>query len=217
MNNRILSREGAKMYFDICRYLGNKAINRYEYKKISKDVFQMAVEAEARGESINNVFPDGGKGFCDDVLTNCLRKKWYEILLETLFCVAGMLAVFTALTVFFAVILPDEGESVNGMYITVWAHGLIGPLVGGSFGGIFSLLVNRNVFFDRRRKILFCVISFVALTVFVVVSAIILSVVLGETLFTFNWVAVAVTATVLAIICWTLVIVVAKRNFRLKN
>lgn len=34
MNNRILSREGAKMYFDICRYLGNKAINRYEYKKI---------------------------------------------------------------------------------------------------------------------------------------------------------------------------------------
>ena len=60
---------------------GDKAINRYELKKVKSDVFEMIYEAETRGETVFNVFPDGGKAFCDDVVKNCLHKKWYEVLL----------------------------------------------------------------------------------------------------------------------------------------
>ncbi len=76
--------------------------------------------------------------------------------------------------------------------------------------------MNRNVFSDKRRKTLMCVIAFVALAVFVTVAVIVLNVVLGERTIIFNWVAVAVPATALAIIFWSLILIIAKRNFKLK-
>ena len=151
-NNRKLSRDGARMYSNIRRYLGDKAINRYELKKVKSDVFEMIYEAETRGETVFNVFPDGGKAFCDDVVKNCLHKKWYEVLLEALFCASALLAIFTIITVLGDVIYPDEGESVSGMYLTVKEYTLIGPLTGGAIGAVFGIFFNRNVFLDKDRK-----------------------------------------------------------------
>lgn len=215
-NNRKLSRDGARMYSNIRRYLGDKAINRYELKKVKSDVFEMIYEAETRGETVFNVFPDGGKAFCDDVVKNCLHKKWYEVLLEALFCASALLAIFTIITVLGDVIYPDEGESVSGMYLTVKEYTLIGPLTGGAIGAVFGIFFNRNVFSDKRRKTLMCVIAFVALAAFVIVAVIVLNVVLGERTIVFNWVAVAVPATALAIIFWSFILIIAKRNFKLK-
>lgn len=216
-NNRKLSRDGARMYSNIRRYLGDKAINRCELKKVKGDVFEMIYEAETRGETVFNVFPDGGKAFCDDVVKNCLHKKWYEVLLEALFCASALLAIFTIITVLGDVIYPVEGESVSGMYLTVKEYTLIGPLTGGAIGAVFGVFLNRNVFLDKRRKTLMCVIAFVALAAFVIVAVIVLNVVLGERTIVFNWVAVAVPATALAIIFWSFILIIAKRNFKLKN
>ncbi len=215
--NRKLTREGARMYSNIHRYLGEKAINRYEYKKVSDDVYQMIYDAEARGESAYDVFPDGGKAFCDEVLKNCLRKKWYEVLFEILFCASTLLAIFMAVVVCGVACSPEEGEGVNGVLLALRADNLIGPILGGEMGGIIGVILNRNVFSNKRRKFLFCIIVIVAFTVLTIVSAVVLNVIIDERILTFNWVALVVPAAVLAIIFWVLIITVAKRNFKLKN
>jgi len=215
--NGKLTREGARTYSNIRRYLGGKAINRYEYKKVSEDVYQMICDAEARGETAYDVFPDGGKEFCDEVLRNCLRKKWYEVSFEILFCASTLLALFMAIAVCGVASWPEEGEGVNGVVIALCADNLIGPILGGEMGGTVGVIVNRNVFLNKRRQFLFCIIAIVAFAVLTIVSAIVLNVIFDERIFTFNWVAIVVPSAVLAVIFWILIVTVAKRNFKLKN
>lgn len=47
----------------------------------------MIAEAEARGDSAERIFPNGGQNFCDELLKNAVKKRWYEYVLSILNCI----------------------------------------------------------------------------------------------------------------------------------
>lgn len=69
-------------------YLAANGINRFELKRIRADIVSMIADAEARGDSAESIFPNGGQDFCDEVLKNAVKKRWYEYVLSILNCIA---------------------------------------------------------------------------------------------------------------------------------
>lgn len=63
-------------------YLVANGINRFELKRIRADIVSMISEAETRGDSAESIFPNGGQDFCDEVLKNAVKKRWYEYVLS---------------------------------------------------------------------------------------------------------------------------------------
>lgn len=183
-----MSADGAKTVRKMSAYLGTKGINSRELKKIKADIEAMAIEAEARGESVESLFPNGVKAFCDEVSANAVKKKWYEYVLEVLFNMTALFAVLVPLSVLGIVIWPDEGEAVRGVTAVLDIEGLIVPIVGAELGGILTLVTNRYVF--AKKKLAVVLTAVVAIPVAVVVLVFAFVGLFGEetALVTVNWV-----------------------------
>ena len=97
-------------------YLAANGINRFELKRIRADIVSMIADAEARGDSAESIFPNGGQDFCDEVLKNAVKKRWYEYVLSILTYMAISFAVVFPIVILGTYLFPNEGEAVVYFY-----------------------------------------------------------------------------------------------------
>ena len=108
-------------------YLAANGINRFELKRIRADIVSMIADAEARGDSAESIFPNGGQDFCDEVLKNAVKKRWYEYVLSILTYMAISFAVVFPIVILGTYLFPNEGEAVRGVIIDIDAVDLLIP------------------------------------------------------------------------------------------
>lgn len=94
------------------RFNHTYGINRFELKRIRADIVSMIAEAEARGDSAERIFPNGGQNFCDELLKNAVKKRWYEYVLSILNCIAISFAeVFPIVVLGTYIFIPGRRRS----------------------------------------------------------------------------------------------------------
>ncbi len=193
-------------------YLLAKGINRFELKRIRADIVSMIAEAEARGDSADSIFPNGGQDFCDEVLKNAVKKRWYEYVLSILSYMAISFAVAFPIVVFGTYLFPNEGEAVRGVIIDVDAVDLIIPFLAATIGSGTALFTNRYVFTKKRIAILLIFIALIPLVAVIIVLALYGAFGENSAIISINWVALWITVTAVAVLESVLSFVLAKRN-----
>lgn len=84
-NNKLekeISRESNLMYTNIIVYLRGSDINEYSQEKIRRDIINMIVEGEKRGDSMDDTIGADYKGFCDEIISVFPKKSMKEKLLD---------------------------------------------------------------------------------------------------------------------------------------
>lgn len=182
-----LSYEGCAAYLKITSYLNEKRLNRSEYKRVCEDIYLMISEAESRGEKVDDLFPEGFQKFCDDVAANCTREKWYLTLLGALACALLILAAVTLVNVIAVCLAADEGETVNGVTITVTVGDFVASLVASAIGVAVNVLSARFAFKHKYVNVL----GIVCIVIGAIAANLILDAIINAAYITFNWVALA--------------------------
>ena len=211
-----ISSAGSSLVKKMEYYLGANGVNYCEMKKIRADILSMIAEAEARGENAESIFPDGGKNFCDEVLKNAVKKKWYEYVLSVLFYMAVCFAVVFPVMVIYTRLSPYDGEAVRGVTLDIKATDLLIPFLAAAIGGGASLFTNRYIFTKKRIALPLVFIALVP-----VVAIIIIFVVYGafgeaNAVVSLNWVALWLTVTAVAVLEGVLLYLLSKRNAKNK-
>ena len=85
-NNRLserLSPENQQMETNIVVYLRASAISEYQQERARRDILQMMLDGQARGDSMVDVLGDG-KAFCDALLEELPPRSLREKVVESL-------------------------------------------------------------------------------------------------------------------------------------
>ena len=85
-NNRLserLSPENQQMETNIVVYLRASAISEYQQERVRRDILQMMLDGQARGDSMVDVLGDG-KAFCDALLEELPPRSLREKVVESL-------------------------------------------------------------------------------------------------------------------------------------
>ncbi|MDE5942670.1 MAG: hypothetical protein K2H30_00490 [Clostridia bacterium] len=212
-----ISKSGVSLVKKMQRYLGANGVNYFEWKNIRADVVSMIAEAEARGESAETIFPDGGKSFCDDVLKNAVKKQWYEYALSILSCLAICFAVIFPVMVICTRISPYDGESVRGVIMDIRATGLFVPFLTASIAGGAALFFNRAAFTKKRFVVLLIFIVLIPIIALIIVLAVYGAFGGSTQIVSLNWVGLWLSVAAVAVIECVLLYLLSKRNAKHKN
>ena len=210
-----LNKENARLYLNMRNYLYSHGINERAYKTVSEDLLLMLSEAESNGKTAAELFPDGYRVFCDEILKNTVRKNFFEIFLDGLFFVSIMLAIVVLLTTGATALWPDKGESVVGSVLKVEAESAISGACCAFLGGLVSFFMQRNGFSTRKK--LTSVLFFVAYVVFAVILMSVASWVglrfSSDGMFEFSWAWTCVIFSSIALLLFVARGMIAKRKF----
>ena len=207
-----ISRKSVALVKQMESYLVANGINRLELKRIRADIVSMIAEAEARGDSAESIFPNGGQDFCDEVLKTAVKKRWYEYVLSILTYMAISFAVVFPIVVLGTYLFPDEGEAVRGVIINIDAVDLLIPFLAAPIGSGVVIFTNRYIFTKKRFAALLIFIALVPLIAGIIV--LVLYGAFGEepAIMSINWVALWITVTAVAVLEGVLSFVLARRN-----
>ena len=211
-----ISKTGSSLVKKMEYYLGANGVNYCEIKKIRADIVSMIAEAEARGETAQSLFPDGGKAFCDEVLQNAVKKQWYEYVLSALFYMAVCFAVVFPIIVIYTRLFPYSGEAVRGVMLDIKATDLLIPFLAAAIGSGASLFVNRYIFTKKKLALLLVFIALVPVIAVIIIFVIYGAFGDGKAIITFNWVAMWLTVTAVAVLEGVLLYLLSKRNAKNK-
>lgn len=78
---KALSVKGQELLTDIVVYLRGSRISTWEQEQVRRDITQMMMDAEARGESAEDVFGSNPQEFCDNILAELPPMHRWESLL----------------------------------------------------------------------------------------------------------------------------------------
>ena len=172
----------------------------------------MIADAEARGDSAESIFPNGGQDFCDEVLKNAVKKRWYEYVLSILTYMAISFAVVFPIVILGTYLFPNEGEAVRGVIIDIDAVDLLIPCLAAPIGSGVVIFTNRYIFTKKRFAVLMIFIALVPLIAGIIV--LVLYGAFGEepAIMSINWVALWITVTAVAVLEGVLSFVLARRN-----
>ncbi len=123
----------------------------------------MIAEADARGESAESIFPNGGQDFCDEVLKNAVKKRWYEYVLSILTYMAISFAVVFPFVILGTFFFPNDGEAVRGVIVDIDAVNLLIPCLAAPIGSGVIIFTNRYIFTKKRFAVLLIFIALVPL------------------------------------------------------
>ena len=131
-NNRAekaLSEKGQELLTDIVVYLRGSRISTWEQEQVRRDITQMLLDAEARGEQAEAVIGPDSKEFCDNIIAELPPMPRWESLLCTLRDGLLAAAILTAIWFGFGVL---EGLLGAGSWPELTLT--VGQLISG--GGI---------------------------------------------------------------------------------
>lgn len=81
---KLLSKESQKAMTDIVVYLRGRDLSQYHQEEIRRDIQEMVLEAEGRGEDMKTVIGEDYKTFCDEIVSAFPPRSKKEKVLEQL-------------------------------------------------------------------------------------------------------------------------------------
>ncbi len=75
---KALSQEGQKLLTDLVVYLRGSRASVWEQEQVRRDITQMLLDAEKRGEKVESVIGPDPKSFCDEVIGGAARHARME-------------------------------------------------------------------------------------------------------------------------------------------
>lgn len=214
MNDDIskLSSENCSLYYKMTKYLSEKRLKKSEYLRVCEDIVLMLSDAQSRGETAENLFPDGYENFLDAVAENCAKEKWYTTFLGVLFCALAVFSAVVLVEVLFTKLWANEGEWVSGVNIRINLGGFLSSFLAGGVGVAVSILSSKFAFkkfiYDNKLGFYFYAILIIAVAIGI---AVLLDVLIKDTLITFNWVALACPVAGAAVIIKLLQYFISKK------
>lgn len=144
-----LSEEGSAVMTDIVCYLRGADITPYQQELLRRDITQMLLDGEARGESAQAVIGGDFRAFCDDVLSETPRRTALQRLLSGAGVACLCLGILSALWFAMQLIACAAGKAawpwfpvsagavVSALLITILAWGIVQAICRNTFDNHF--------------------------------------------------------------------------------
>lgn len=101
-NNRLdkqIKEENQEVFTDMICYLRGADISDYEIECVRRDLTEMVLSAQSRGENIDTVIGEDYKEFCDSVIANLPPKTKKQKLIEMLDLICWILSILFTINV----------------------------------------------------------------------------------------------------------------------
>ncbi|MBS5111583.1 MAG: hypothetical protein KHZ15_02720 [Coprobacillus cateniformis] len=137
LNNNLdekISKENQPLFTDMICYIRSANISALSQEMVRRDLSEMIISAQNRGENINDVIGGDLKEFCDEVISNLspktVKEKWIDRL--DIFC--SCMPILGTISIVFS---SDFREMINNMI----SNQPINYNIGVSVGMIISICV----------------------------------------------------------------------------
>ena len=196
-NNRAeeaLSEKGQELLTDIVVYLRGSRISTWEQEQVRRDITEMLLEGEVRGQSAQTIIGTDYQAFCDEILAELPRRSARQRTIYGLSVVSLSAAVLVVIWLGFSLFTAV----IQGPF-TLWLPVKLGQLLGGALIIAFSYglveYVCRTSFEDRSPTKVQVIGIFVGMVLFFLICML-----LRQTLFSLHAGIAAVLAVVLYLI-----------------
>lgn len=161
-----LSPENQKVLTDIVAYLRGSSAPTLRQEQVRRDITEMLLEGEARGQSAQTIIGTNYQAFCDEILAELPKRSMKQRIVYALSTVSLSAAVLLSIRlVFFLVEAPFQNRA-----FTPWFPMTLGQLLGGIMliSYSYSLVehICRNSFEDRNPSRLQVISFFVCIGLF---------------------------------------------------
>lgn len=152
IQDKQLSKENNSIMTDMICYLRASNLCEYDIEIIRKELIGMALEAQLRGETFDDVFGKDYKAFCIELMKNGRQKTFYEKALE----------VFYTLTFVFIVLYIAE-IFISSAILNIFKFGeftmpitlgfIIATLIAAGMGYLIYYYFTKNSFeFSKKNR-----------------------------------------------------------------
>lgn len=189
-----LSPDNQKVLTDIVAYLRGSSTPILQQEQVRRDITEMLLEGEARGQSAQTIIGTNYQAFCDEILAELPRRSARERTIYGLSVVSLSAAVLVVIWLGFSLFTAV----IQGPF-TLWLPVKLGQLLGGILIIAFSCglveYVCRTSFEDRSPTKVQVIGIFVGMVLFFLICML-----LRQTLFSLHAGIAAVLAVVLYLI-----------------
>ena len=189
-----LSPDNQKVLTDIVAYLRGSSTPILQQEQVRRDITEMLLEGEARGQSAQTIIGTNYQTFCDEILAELPRRSARERTIYGLSVVSLSAAVLVVIWLGFSLFTAV----IQGPF-TLWLPVTLGQLLGGALIIAFSYglveYVCRTSFEDRSPTKVQVIGIFVGMVLFFLICML-----LRQTLFSLHAGIAAVLAVVLYLI-----------------
>ena len=189
-----LSPDNQKVLTDIVAYLRGSSTPILQQEQVRRDITEMLLEGEVRGQSAQTIIGTDYQAFCDEILAELPRRSARERTIYGLSVVSLSAAVLVVIWLGFSLFTAV----IQGPF-TLWLPVKLGQLLGGTLIIAFSYglveYVCRTSFEDRSPTKVQVIGIFVGMVLFFLICML-----LRQTLFSLHAGIAAVLAVVLYLI-----------------
>ena len=82
LEKEIHNEDSIKALTDIVVYLRGSRISMLDQEKVRKDIVEMLIDGEKRGQDIREIIGDDFKEFCDNVISEIPKKSNLQVMIE---------------------------------------------------------------------------------------------------------------------------------------
>lgn len=159
-----LSEESSTIQTDIVVYIRNANISEYNKEIVRRDIIQMLLDGEKRGQSPSDVIGDDYKAFCDAVISEMPQLSAKERILTSIRDVLPAICALFGIWIVFSLI----SSLINGedwMHIPLTVFELIAGVVIVIAANIIVVYITKYSFEDKPKRLAAALTALVALTV----------------------------------------------------
>lgn len=198
-NNQLekqLSKKSDEVYTNMIVYMRGSDISEYNQEKVRRDILDMIIEGEKRGDNIEEIIGNDYKDICDKIISvfpsKTIKEKIMSIISMTLACIYILGAVSVLQTLFYNFVGKDPilvyslsiGDIINALLIILIANVTV---------SVVSKNVFKKPFIDN--KILSFLVTWI-ICVVIICSLIGISYFLDYVVFETNLITVALVSLV---------------------
>jgi DNA-binding ferritin-like protein (Dps family) len=147
--SELLSPENQALETDIVVYLRGSRVSEYQQERVRRDILQIMLEGQTRGDSMADVLGDG-KDFCDALLAELPSRTWLECAVNGLGSgglYLGILAIIWAISALVQALVQNSWP-----YLPVSLGSLINFLFIPGAAGALVLYICRTSFSKSVQK-----------------------------------------------------------------
>lgn len=140
-----LSEATNEILTDIAVYIRYANISEYEQERVRRDIYDMLLEGERRGQSVSDIIGDDYKAFCDSVISEVPQltpaQKTLTVVSYAVMAIGIMLAIWTVLAPLrslahdgaWYIVSVGTDELIQGFAVIVTSFFVVGYICKNSF------------------------------------------------------------------------------------
>lgn len=141
----LINEENDKVLTDMICYLRGSSISEYDQELVRADIIEMVLDAQERGEDINNVFGGNYKEICDNIIAELPEKTTKQKILEgvntALMCIWIIGAIYVIKQVIICMVVEPRnfvftlstGDILNALLIIIASVAIVKYICRNSF------------------------------------------------------------------------------------